>query len=146
MADKRIPDLEEATSINTEDLLLVEQGGISKKSKISTIKNSLINDSGISIRAWAKWKETSTLGVFGLTGYNIKSVVSNKTNRIVTFNTPLPNSNYIVIPNAKVYDTAIDVFGSNYSAEGIAVDNTKCYVNYYVAQTNVSVFNVVIIG
>lgn len=102
--------------------------------------------SGKEIYAWVKFTETSTRGIFDIVGYNVSNITkSTPTGREIHFTTPI-NSEYIVIANAKHSDTALNVFGNNYAAEGVVNNSTSCYVNYYPANTKNFYFNVIIIA
>jgi hypothetical protein len=109
--------------------------------------------SGKEVYAWVKFSENIEDGIFDIVGYNV-SIITKPTNtgREIHFTTPI-TSEYIVIANAKHNDTALNVFGSNYAAEGVSNDQNSCYVNYYgppargsIANPKFFRFNVVIIA
>jgi hypothetical protein len=159
MANVNITQLPAVTTMKgTDEFPIGRDGTTTNKVTYNTLSGTLnqaisgtikqeLSPSGVKTLAWARWTETSTGGVENLIGYNVSSITKpTTTGRQVNFTNSLGTSNYIVIPNAKHSDTASNVFGSNYAAEGVANDENSCYVNYYAVGTLIFRFSVLVIG
>jgi hypothetical protein len=158
MANVNISQLPEVNTMKgTDEFPIGRDGTTTNKVTYSTLSGSLnetlsgnisqaLTTNG-KILAWARWTETSTGVVENLIGYNVSSITKpTTTGRQVNFTNSLGSSNYIVIPNTKHPDSANNVFGNNYSAEGVVNDENSCYVNYYAAATGIMRFSVLVIG